>query len=193
MGKSFYWETNEHIRFVSSIEEFNVSPHPKIILLDSADKWYSYDRTHADLTVYWVTEALANERSEGKPIVKLHPNDRIFSASSGPNNKYNLLYWFSYMRSLYSVRYRKLIPKNEILVNNLCCTLGQGRLPRIYCYHKLQEYNLINRNVSFATNDFYKQLLPDKTNELPGQDEMLRIIQTQQSFETQSNTKNYRT
>lgn len=180
-GQNFGWGGLSIANFVSSVEEFSKLPSPKITLLDLADKWYSYDRSNTDLTVYWVTEALANERAEGKPIVKLHPNDRIFSSSFGPNNKFNLLYWFGYMKSVYSTKYKFLIPKNEIYQNNLCCTLGQGRLPRIYTYYKLNEYNLINRNVSFATNDFLRSALPDKNNELPGQD-AIHTITKQMNF-----------
>ena len=174
-GQGFGWGGDE-TRFVFSLEEFNAAPHPKIILLDSVDKWYSYDRGNADLTIYWVTEALANERGEGRPIVKLHPNDRIFSSSTGPDNKCNLLYWFAYIKDLYLTRYKFLIPKNEIFANNLCCTLGQGRITRVYTYHRFIVNNLINRNISFATHDFCHTPFPDACNELPGQDNICRYL-----------------
>lgn len=179
-GQSFNWgRLNIKVKFIDSIEEFNIAPHPKIVLLDTADKWYAYDRENADLVIYWVSEALANERAIGKPIIKLHPNDRIYSSSSGPNNYHNLLYYVNYMKYLYSSKYKFLIPKNEIYANNLCCTLGQGRMPRIYTYYKLLENNLINRNVSFATNNFMVSPLSDLCNELPGQDGIEKYVKTQ--------------
>lgn len=175
-GQSFSWGEDEEVQFFDNVEEFYKSPNPKISLIDTVDKWYKFDRSIADLTVYWVTEALANERGEGRPIVKLHPNDRVFSSSSGPNNYCNLHYWFNYLKVIYSTKYRYLIPKNEIIANNLCCTLGQGRITRIYTYHKLLQYNLVNRNVSFSTNDFIHLPFPDAYNELPGQHEICAII-----------------
>lgn len=177
-GQSFGWdeEYEPRVNIVNTREEFDKAPHPKIILLDNHYKWYNYDRSGADLVVFWVTESLALERGQGFPIVKLHPNDRILSSSTGPNSNYSLLYWFYDMSNVYNGRYRSLLPKNEIYTNNLCCTLGHGRLTRIFTYLKLHESNLINRNVSFATSRFMKVTLPDSQNELIGQDEILEYV-----------------
>lgn len=176
-GQIFNWENSNNVTITDSIDIFMKSPSPKITLIDTAQNWYQFNHNVGDLTVYWSTEALANERAERVPIIKFHPNDRVFSSSSGPNNKYNLLFWLNFIQHFYTTKYKYLIPKNEIFANNICCTLGDGRLTRIYAYLQLLNHELLNRNVSFATNSFMPSLMPDDCNELVEQNKMLEYVQ----------------
>jgi hypothetical protein len=172
-GQSFGWE---QFNLINNLKEFQLCPSPKIVLLDTKDQWYNFDRSNADLVVYWVTEALANERAEGNPIIPLSPKDQVFSSSSGPNNKNNLMFWVSYTVKLYIKRYQLLIPKNEIFSNNMLSTLGQGRLNRCFTFCKFAENDLLNRNVSFSSEWYFYAAMPDAANELPGQELMHDFI-----------------
>jgi hypothetical protein len=172
-GQSFGWQ--KHL-LIKTLKEFQLCTGPKIVLLNEKDKWYNFNRDEADLIIYWSSEALAFERAEGRPIIPLSSKDRVFSSSSGPNNKNNLMFWVSYTVKLYTTRYRLLIPKNEIFSNNMLSTLGQGRLNRCFTFCKFAENDLLNRNVSFSSEWYFDAAMPDAANELLGQELMHDFI-----------------
>jgi hypothetical protein len=172
-GQSFGWE---QFNLINDLKEFKKFTGPKIVLIDHTNNWYNFNRDEADLIVYWTSEALANERAEDNPIIPLSSKDQVFSSSSGPNNKNNLMFWFDYISLLYKKKYKFLIPKNEIFSNNMLSTLGSSRLHRCYMYCKFVENNLINRNISFSSEFFHHAIMPDKNNELPGQELMYKFV-----------------
>lgn len=174
LGQSFCWNL-PGVKFCNTFEN---TQGPKLVLINSVDDWYNCKRDYADMYLYWSSECLANERAIGTPILPISNKDRVFSSSTGPNNYHNLHFWFWQTSNLYkSTHFKRLLPRNKISVNKLLCTLGQGRLPRIFAYKKICDLGLLNHNVSFATNEFFPSMLPDASNELPGQHNMLQQIQ----------------
>lgn len=175
LDQDFAWDSKRNIYRTNNIEEFQKLTHPKIALINDY-RWHDFDRSSVDMAVYWTSESLAFERSEGEEIRILSNKDRIFSSSICPTNNHNLHFFCQYFKEKYNKHYRNLIPKNEIFENNMLSTLGESRLHRCYMYCKFAESNLLNRNVSYVFRCLNIQRSLDKNNELPGQSNMYRFV-----------------
>ena len=87
------------------------APRPRIALITTPEKWYSFDRTGLDAVVFWTTESLSWPRQDNKPIRAIFKNDFVFSSSFGPDNNLDLLYWIVSTAHIYkNTKFKKLLP-----------------------------------------------------------------------------------
>lgn len=180
-AQDFGWEINDADRYDEN--GIRLAPRPRIALINTYSKWYEFDRTDMDAVIYWTSEGLGNERTDGYPIVPLGSNDMVFSSSLGPNSTINLNFWFQYFLDACSLfRVRKLFPNPEIVENKLFCSLGNGRLPRCYAWCRLLDEDLVEENlISFVSEQYYWSTQMDVTNELSGQAEMSKRVRREWS------------
>lgn len=159
---SFYVESQDFGWNIADADRYNEdairsAPRPRIALINTHGKWYGFDRRDMDAVIYWTSEALANERTDGYPIVPLSDIDLVYSSSSGPDSTVNLQFFTQYMAQVHGQRWlRKLLPSLKITDHRMACALGSGRLSRTYAWCKMHEMDLIDNNLISFVSPVYR-------------------------------------
>lgn len=180
---SYYVESQDFGWNIANADRYDENgirsaPSPRIALINTHGKWYEFDRTNMDAVIYWTSEALANERTDGHPIIPLSDIDLVYSSSSGPDSSINLQFFTQYMSQVHNQRWlKKLLPSLEITEHRMACTLGSGRLSRTYAWCKMHEMNLINNNLISFVSPVYRWS-KDLGSEHAGMNDMMRYVRS---------------